>query len=185
MILNNAIIDDVKKKSGLMFDKAGDFGLLSSYILKETGRSIGATTLKRLFNYINDERKTSEYTLNTIALYIGYNSWNDYSASKNIDSEWGYADEAIYVSALDVGTRIVVKYLNRTITFEVCAMNGKNVLKVISSVNSSLRPLDVLFVYRIKQGRILEAEKVIRGSDIGNYKTNGEIKTMEITNRNN
>lgn len=50
-----------------MFDKAVDFGLLSSYIYKDTGRTIGVTTLKRLFNYINDERKTSEYTLNTIA----------------------------------------------------------------------------------------------------------------------
>lgn len=54
-----------------MFDKAVDFGLLSSYIYKDTGRTIGVTTLKRLFNYINDERKTSEYTLNTIALYMG------------------------------------------------------------------------------------------------------------------
>lgn len=182
MILNNAIIDDVKKKSGLMFDKAGDFGLLSSYIFKETGRSIGTTTLKRLFNYINDERKTSEYTLNTIALYIGYKSWDDYSASKNLDSEWGYADETIYISTLDVGTKIIIKYLNRAITFEVCIMYGKNVLKVISSVNSSLQPMDILFVYRIKKGCILEAEKVLRGSDIGNYRTNGEIKTIEIIN---
>ena len=31
MILNNAIIDDIKRNSGLLFDKAGDFGLLSTY----------------------------------------------------------------------------------------------------------------------------------------------------------
>lgn len=30
-----------------MFDKAVDFGLLSSYIYKDTGRTIGVTTLKR------------------------------------------------------------------------------------------------------------------------------------------
>lgn len=185
MILNNTIIEDVKKKSGLMFDKAGDFGLLSSYIFKETGRSIGVTTLKRLFNYINDERKTSEYTLNTIALYIGYGSWADYSASKNLDSEWGYADETLYISALDIGTKIVIKYLNRVVTFEVCIVEGINALKVISSVNSSLQAMDVLFVYRIKKGCILEAEKVLRGSYIGNYRTNGEIKAIEIIDRNN
>ena len=72
MILSNSIIDDIKKKSGLLFDKAGDFDILSSVIGKETGRSIGVTTLKRLFNYIDDSRKASEYTLNTIALYLGY-----------------------------------------------------------------------------------------------------------------
>ena len=87
MILNDTIIDDIKRKSGLMFDKAVDFGLLSSYIYKDTGRTIGVTTLKRLFNYINDERKTSEYTLNTIALYMGYKSWDNYSSSKMLDSE--------------------------------------------------------------------------------------------------
>lgn len=39
MILNDTIIDDIKRKSGLMFDKAVDFGLLSSYIYKDTGRT--------------------------------------------------------------------------------------------------------------------------------------------------
>lgn len=47
MILNNAIIEDLKEKSGLLFDKAGDFSILSSLIFDETGRTIGATTLKR------------------------------------------------------------------------------------------------------------------------------------------
>lgn len=63
MILNNAIIEDLKEKSGLLFDKAGDFSILSSLIFDETGRTIGATTLKRLFYYIKDDRKASEYTL--------------------------------------------------------------------------------------------------------------------------
>ena len=110
MILNNAIIDDIKRNSGLLFDKAGDFGLLSTYIFKETGRTIGVTTLKRLFNYINDERKTSEFTLNTIALYVGYQSWEDYSIAKKLNSEWGYKDETIYISALEIGTRIKLQY---------------------------------------------------------------------------
>lgn len=182
MILNDAIIDDIKRKCGLLFDKAGDFGLLSAYIFKETGRTIGVTTLKRLFNYINDERKTSEYTLNTIALYIGYPSWEDYSSIKKNDSVWGYEDETIYISALEIGTRISIKYLNRIVTFEVCEMEGRNVLKVISSLNSSLKEMDVLFVYKIKKGNILEAEKVLRGSDIGNYRTNGEVKIVTVIN---
>lgn len=180
MILNNAIIDDIKRNSGLLFDKAGDFGLLSTYIFKETGRTIGVTTLKRLFNYINDERKTGEFTLNTIALYVGYQSWEDYSIAKKLNSEWGYKDETIYISALEIGTRIKLQYLDRIVTFEVCEIEERNVLNVISSVNSSLREKDILYVYKIQKGNILEAEKVIRGSNIGNYRTNGEIKIVEI-----
>ena len=182
MILNDTIIDDIKRKSGLMFDKAVDFGLLSSYIYKDTGRTIGVTTLKRLFNYINDERKTSEYSLNTIALYMGYKSWDIYSSSKMLDSEWGYKDETVYINALEVGTRIMIQYLNRVVNFEVCAIDGQNVLKVTSTQNSSLKEGDILFVCKIKKGDILEANKVLRGLNVGNYRTNGEIKVIEIVN---
>ena len=84
-----------------MFDKAGDFSILSSLIFKETGRNIGVTTLKRLFHYIQDDRKASEYTLNTIALYVGYKSWEEYSSAKNLVSDWGYNDETLYIHALE------------------------------------------------------------------------------------
>ena len=108
MILNDLIIDDIKRKSGLLFDKAGDFGLLSTYVYKETGRTIGVTTLKRLFGYINDSRKTSEYTLNTMALYMGCPSWNAYTSFNKLDSEWGYDDDSIYISDLEIGTKLVI-----------------------------------------------------------------------------
>lgn len=36
------------------------------------------------------------------------------------------------------------------------------------------------FTHKIKKGSILEAECVIRGSNHGNYKTNGEIHLVEI-----
>ena len=158
MILNNAIIEDIKEKSSLLFDKAGDFSILSSLIFKETGRNIGVTTLKRLFHYIQDDRKASEYTLNTIALYVGYKSWEEYSSAKNLVSDWGYNDETLYIHALE----------------------GENYLKVVSSENSSLKTNDLLFVYKIRKGEILEAEKVIRGDSIGNYKTHGEIINVEL-----
>ena len=167
MILNNAIIEDIKEKSGLLFDKAGDFSILSSLIFKETGRNIGVTTLKRLFHYIQDDRKASEYTLNTIALYVGYKSWEEYSSAKNLVSDWGYNDETLYIHALD--------------TFIVVNHEGENYLKVVSSENSSLKTDDLLLVYRIRKGDILEAEKVIRGNNIGNYKTHGEIMNFELT----
>ena len=202
MILNNAIIEDIKEKSSLLFDKAGDFSILSSLIFKETGRNIGVTTLKRLFHYIQDDRKASEYTLNTIALYVGYNSWEEYSSAKNLVSDWGYNDETLYIHALEINTKIVsdwgyndetlyihaleintkifIQYLDRKITFVVVNHEGENYLKVVSSENSSLKINDLLFVYKIRKGEILEAEKVIRGDSIGNYKTHGEIINVEL-----
>ena len=180
MILNNSIIEDLKEKSGLMFDKAGDFELLTSLIFKGTGRQIGVTTLKRLFFYINDDRNASSYTLNTIAIYIGFKTWDEYIAAKNIDSDWAFPDETLYIHALEVGTQVTIKYLNRKVTFSVVEIDGGNVLKVVAVENGSLKVGDLVYAYRIKKGEKFEAEKVVRGDNVGNYRTNGEIAVIDI-----
>lgn len=180
MILNKSTIEDIKQVSGLYFDKAGDYGLLSMKILNATGRSIGVTTLKRLFNYINDDRKASAYTMNTIALYLGYNSWKEYVVSKDIDSVWGFDDDTIYVNNLSIGTTMFIQYLNRKVTFKVIEHEGNKVLQVTGSENSSLKIGDYLYIFKIRKGEFLEAEKVVRSTSIGNYKTNGEVSVVKI-----
>lgn len=181
MILNNRIIEDIKDESGLLFDKAGDFNILSELIYKKTKRNIGVTTLKRLFCYINDERKASDYTLNTIAIYLGFSSWQEYATSHNIDSEWGFEDESIYIQALEPGTKITIKYLNRKVCFLIKVKSNINVLEVVFVENGSLQTGDILHIYKIKKGTILEAQSVIRETNLGTYKTNGEIQVIEIS----
>jgi len=48
MVFSNQIIEMLKERSGLSFDKAKDFEVLCSSIYKNTGRTIGITTMKRL-----------------------------------------------------------------------------------------------------------------------------------------
>lgn len=180
MVFSEDIIKDLINKSGLLFDRAGDFESLSSIIYKQTGRTIGVTTLKRLFNYIQDDRKASDYTLNTIAIYLGYDNWTSYYKTKNIDSEWGFHTDAIYPQKLNVGEIIVIKYLNRRVEFEVVDYKGDKMLKVISANNSSLLPDDIVQVHYLKIGEFLMADAVYRNGLLGNYKTNGEIVSIEI-----
>ena len=129
---------------------------------------------------VKDVRKASDYTLNTIALYLGYPSWAEYASARNLESEWGFNDESIYIQALDPGTQVTIQYLNRKIGFRVKEVNGNNVLEVISVVNGSLQIGDILHVHKIKKGTILEASSVIRGENKGNYKTHGEVSLIEI-----
>lgn len=180
MTLNDSIITIIKQKSQLLFDKTGDYDLLASLIFKETGRTIGVTTLKRLFNYINDSRKANEYTLNTIAIYLGYNDWNNLCREVNVNSIWGYDNQSVYIHTLEVGKHIEISYLNRKVCFIVVQQNGKNVLQVEESVNSSLQIGDICDIYKICKGNILEAEHIYRGDNIGNYKTQGEISSIKI-----
>lgn len=45
MVFREDIIKDICNKLCLLFDRAGDFESLSSKVYKETGRTIGITTL--------------------------------------------------------------------------------------------------------------------------------------------
>ena len=139
-----------------------------------TNRTIGVNTIKRLMGYILDDRKTNEYTLNTIAMYMGFQCWDDMYGAFRLDSEWNYSDDTVYVQDLHLGSTIKIKYLNRTIIFQVITF------KVIEAINSSLKANDILFVEHLRKGEILESKVVYRGDKIGNYRTNGEILEMEI-----
>ena len=180
MILNKQIIDRLKEKSGLLFEKSKDFESLSDSIYKETGRTMGVTTIKRLLGYIADDRNTNEYTLNTIAVYLGYPTWSDLCYTIKIDSDWEYEDDAYYTDELSLGTILKVKYLNRDVCFKVVEYEEKKALQVVNAKNSSLKEGDILLVDHLKEGEILEAKSVIRGKIIGNYRTHGELKEITL-----
>ena len=112
MILSNIVIDDLKDKSGLLFDQAKDFDMLAKLILDVTQRSIGVTTLKRLMGYIDDDHRTNSYTLNTIALYLGFSTWDDYLLARSVDSIWGFQDSAVYIHELELDSEVLVKYMD-------------------------------------------------------------------------
>ena len=179
MILNDRIKKELMDKSGVQLEKAKDFELLADIIFQTTKRSIGVTTLKRLFGTINDSRKTNEFTLNTIAIYLGYSSWDDYIATNSVDSIWNFpVDNTVYINELQENTTITIKYLNREVTFVVQVLDNTKVLVVKSAKNSSLACSDILYVHKIRKGELMEAEKIVRGNNIGNYKTNGEIYSI-------
>lgn len=151
------------------------------YIFNETGRTIGVTTLKRLFNYIDDNRKASDYTLNTISIYLGYVDWIELTHRVNINSIQGYDDGTVYIHSLKIGTHLDITYLNRKVTFIVVQRNGENVLRVEKSENSSLKEGDECVISKISKGAIVEAEKIYRGNNMGNYKTQGEVSSIKIS----
>ena len=165
----------LKERSGLTFDKAKDFEVLCSSIYKNTGRTIGITTMKRLIGYISDERNTNEYTLNTIAIYLGHSSWLEMSSILRIDSDWNYEDNTYYVDELPINAILNVKYLNRDVSFKVIDYKNRKMLEVVEAKNSSLKAGDILQIEHLKEGEILEAKSVVRGKDVGNYRTNGEL----------
>lgn len=182
MIFSNKTIDDIKMKSGLPFDRASDFSTLATLIVDETKYTIGVTTLKRLFGYIEDSRETNQSTLNIIARYLNFNSWEEYANSFRMDSSWNVDTDTIWIDNLIEGTIVEVAYLNRSVSFEVVLLEGQKVLKVIRAENSSLHLGDLAYIDRLRKGECLEARKVVRDRILGSYKTNGELKRIRVIN---
>ena len=180
MVFNSQIIEKLKEKSGLFFDKSKDFECLCDKIFQQTGRTIGITTIKRLMGYISDNRHTNVYTLNTIGIYLGYQSWEALCSTLRIDSDWNFDDETIFIEDLEPDCKISIKYLNRDVTFKVVLYKEKKMLQVVDAQNSSLKEGDLLEVTHLKVGDFLEAKRVYRGDSVGNYRTNGELKDIQI-----
>ena len=181
MVLNIQIINRLKEKAHLSFDKSKDFVFLSSSIFDETKRYMGVTTIKRLFGYIKDSRKANEYTLNTIAIYLGCKSWEDLCNSLRIDSDWQFEDDKVYVQDLELGQGLSVIYWDREVSFVVVEHLAKKALKVTKVLNSSLKVGDILMLECLEVGFRVEAKEVYSGSLIGNYRTNNELSEILIS----
>ena len=99
-VLSGLIINDIKIKSGLSFEMAKDYDTLANLILQRTGRSIGVNTLKRLMGRISDAREATLFVLNTIAIYLGADSWEAYNRGLDKESVIGFVDDSVIVRNL-------------------------------------------------------------------------------------
>lgn len=82
----NNLLDIVKKKANVEITCIGDCELLSASMSK-AGYSISKDTLGRLYKVIKSKSMPSKYTLNLLAEYVGYKTWNEYfkHTENNID----------------------------------------------------------------------------------------------------
>ncbi|MCR4852732.1 MAG: hypothetical protein K5893_03985 [Prevotella sp.] len=75
----NALIALLKEKVetvvGRHIKTPKDFELLSQRLLDETTVQISATTLKRLWGYVNEDVSPRTSTLDTLSRFVGYDDW--------------------------------------------------------------------------------------------------------------
>src|SRR5690554_5423089 len=59
---------------------------LSFEIQKKTNKRVSETTLKRFFGYTNSTHNPSQYTLNAISRYCGYQSWENFKEHVDLEA---------------------------------------------------------------------------------------------------
>lgn len=159
----------LKQKSGHDIRLSADCEYLALDIESVTGDHIGVNTIKRLLGFIDDEREPRISTLDIIARYLGFSSWDElriYDDKSN--SSFDSTSDEIRVQELTIGQQIQISYLpDRHLIIEY---QGNNTFLILSSKNSKLQDDDQITMTHIVSGYPLLVSEVIRnGQSLGSF----------------
>ena len=137
------IVQLLKEKSGSDLRQPPDCVFLSLDIESKTGVRVGATTLKRLVGFAQDERTPHASTLDAIACYLGYAHWVELSKIENNgNSDFDSSDEEVRSADLQPDAIVEITYLpDRKVSMKYL---GNNHYQVEESLNSKLQVGDEL-----------------------------------------
>lgn len=133
----------VEEKYGKAINTTTDFEEFSFFLYKECDKKISASTLKRLWGYVNDEHTPRTATLDTLADYVGHHDFATFKkwlkTSVRYNSSF-FEAEQILSSKLDVGREVNIGWSpNRLVRLRYL---GDNWYEVAKSQNSKLKAGD-------------------------------------------
>lgn len=106
---------EVERIVGHELREARDFDELSLLLIKGTRERLSPTTLKRLWGYLKNENvKTRPHTLDVLARFVGYKSFDDFceNACETVEPQSGItATERVSASELKWGQKLVIRWL--------------------------------------------------------------------------
>lgn len=163
------IVSLLKQKSEREFRLAADCEYLALDIESLTGEHIGVNTLKRLLGIIEDERKPRLSTLDIIARYLGFKSWEELSFyDDKSNSSFDSSSDEIRVQDLAENQQIQIRYLPDRIILLMYLGNYR--FRILSSQNSKLKDGDMVVISHIVSGYPLLVSDVIRdGQSLGSF----------------
>ena len=135
------IVQLLKSKSANELRQPSDCEFLSLDIESKTGVRIGATTLKRLLGFAQDERMPHSSTLDAIAHYLGYAHWDELSKIEDDgNSDFDSFDDEVRSADLSVDACVEITYLpDRRVRMQYL---GKQHYRIVESDNSKLQIAD-------------------------------------------
>ena len=171
------IIELLKRKSGNDLRLPSDCEYLSLDIESKTGIRIGATTLKRLLGFAQDERTPHTSTLDAIAQYLGFAHWAELQAIDDKgNSGFNTPEGELRSDRLQVGQQVEFTYLpDRKVRLRYL---GEGRYEVVESLNSKLQMGDVVEVQSFVLHHPLLATNVWRDSEPLGQFTAGRVSGL-------
>lgn len=156
---------------------------LSMAIKEATGETLGTTTLKRMFGFVNGPARSRLSSLDIIARYLGYPDYN--LLSKDLGEDTDISDfssvDGIESGDLEIGEQIRISYHPNRMLLLRCI--GDNKYEVIESHGSKLLTGDKLIISGFYVGFELIVSDVEReGKHLGSYQAakQGGLTDVEI-----
>lgn len=173
-MLSPIIKEQIEKKLGKGIRYHSDLEFLCVEIEKETKQKISLNTLKRLFGFISGVSEPRLYTLDTIALYLGFTNWDIYLLSLDQSGNSGFNSlQEIRIESLPVSSIVEFGYDPDRIV--QVRFEGQNYFKVISARNSKLLENDVVEITHFVLNYPLVILNVLRdGKSMGRF-TAGKV----------
>lgn len=178
MIIEDKCLDKLKESVALTFKNnprtLTDFDLLAADIFRRTGRTIGVSTLKRVWGYVNSGHGTSYSTLSLLCRYCGFRDWDHFygryqSGVMDMDSSHFDTDDIIACSMLEQGCVLSLDWLPDK-NCHVCKIAEPDLFRVVSTCNTKLQPGDTGHINSLQVGHNLLITEYRRdGKLLGNY----------------
>lgn len=171
MKFNSIVIKYLSERCGCDVSTASGATVLANDIESKTGERLAPNTLKRLVGVLPYDFSPRSYTLQIIARYLGYSSWEIFIETiNNSISDFEEESPFIEVSALATGAEIRFKWEpDREIRLRHM---GEGRCEVMEVSNSKLAVGDVLRLSQLAEGYPLVAKEVVReGKTLGGYVT--------------
>lgn len=86
---------DIEQRFSRPIKTPADFAALSEEIQQVTKQYISTSTLKRLWGYVKSKSSHRIVTLNVLAVYLGYDSWQDYRCNKVVESDFLHSNQVL------------------------------------------------------------------------------------------
>lgn len=162
MKLSDPIIQLLSIKSGLDLTQSRSCEPLAAKIQQSCQQRISVTTLRRLLGFDRYDHEPYHYTLDVIAQYIGYPSWEHLKADDTGSCVSGFAElqQSVDSAELSAGQRLTICYSpGRQLTLTYL---GESRYRVDESVMSKLQQGDLLTIQTFCLGFPLIVTRVER-----------------------
>lgn len=155
---------DIEAALGHTLHTPRDFNILSKRIYARLHTMISATTLKRLWGYLNDGGQPRSNTLNILARFVGYHDWEEYHQNAMLPE--GQQSDPVYSRRLSVkeelhpSDRVRLTWLPG----RVCDIEylGDLDFRVVASEKTRLHPGDTFQCSLVVEGEPLYLDHLIQ-----------------------